>query len=156
MRRKDRAVTDPVIIREIITACTCCRLGLCDGGRAYIVPLNFGFVEKDGRYTLYFHSAKEGRKIELLRRTRWAAFEMDFGYELIEGPRACDYSARYSCVMGGGPVTLVEDMEEKHTGLTAIMAHATGKDQWDFEKAALDAAQVIRLEVEELTCKVRA
>ena len=45
MRRKDREVTDPVKIREIITACNCCRLGFCDKGRAYIVPMDFGFEE---------------------------------------------------------------------------------------------------------------
>lgn len=77
MRRKDREVTDPGKIREIIAACDCCRLGLCDNGRAYIVPLDFGFAEQDGHYTFYFHSAKEGRKIGLIREAGWAAFEMD-------------------------------------------------------------------------------
>ncbi|RAZ95235.1 pyridoxamine 5'-phosphate oxidase family protein, partial [Klebsiella oxytoca] len=61
MRRTDREVTDPVKIREIITSCDCCRLGFCDGERAYVVPLDFGFEERDGRYTFYFHGAKEGR-----------------------------------------------------------------------------------------------
>ena len=49
MRRADREVTDPVKIREIITSCDCCRLGLCDGERAYVVPLDFGLEERDGR-----------------------------------------------------------------------------------------------------------
>ena len=48
MRRADREVTDPVKIREIITSCDCCRLGLCDGERAYVVPLDFGLEERDG------------------------------------------------------------------------------------------------------------
>ena len=75
MRRKDREVTDPVKIREIITACNCCRLGFRDGGRAYIVPMDFGFAETDGRWTFYFHSAKEGRKIDLLKAQGWASFQ---------------------------------------------------------------------------------
>ncbi len=156
MRRNDRAVTDPARIREIIAACTCCRLGLCDGGRAYIVPLNFGFVERDGRYTFYFHGAEEGRKIDLIRRTGWAAFEMDRGHELIEVPSGCGCSARYQCVMGGGPVTLVEDREEKTAGLRALMRHDTGRDGWEFDGAVVDRTRVIRLEAEELTCKERA
>lgn len=156
MRRKDRAVTDPDKIQEIISACTCCRLGLCDGERAYIVPLNFGFVERDGHYTLYFHSARQGRKIDLLRKTGWAAFEMDRGHELIEGADSRSCSARYQCVMGGGPVTLLEDREEKIEGLKALMLHDTGTDQWEFDGAMVDRTAVIRLEVEELTCKVRA
>lgn len=154
MRRKDREVTDPVKIREIITDCDCCRLGLCDGERAYIVPMDFGFTERDGRYTFYFHSAAEGRKIDLIRKTGWAAFELDTGHELVRGERACAYTARYQCVMGGGPVTLAETAEEKRAGLAAIMAHLTGEDRWEFDGAVLEGTRVFRLEAEELTCKV--
>ena len=154
MRRADREITDPVKIREIITGCTCCRLGLRDGDRVYVVPLDFGFTEREGRYTFYFHSALEGRKIDLIRRTGWAAFEMDRGHELVEGGRACAYTARYQCVMGGGPAALAETAEEKRAGLAAVMAHLTGRDRWDFDEAVLEKTQVIRLEAEELTCKV--
>ena len=154
MRRKDREVTDPVKIREIITACNCCRLGFRDGGRAYIVPMDFGFAETDGRWTFYFHSAKEGRKIGLIRESGWAAFEMDCGHEWVTGPRACDYTSRFQCVMGGGPVTFLETPEEKRAGLNAILRRVGGKDQWEIGEAALDGVCVFRLDVEELTCKV--
>ena len=154
MRRKDREVTDPVKIREIITACDCCRLGLCDGGRAYVVPLDFGFTEKDGRYAFYFHGAKEGRKMDLLRKDGWAAFEMDTGHEWVVGERAQDATSRFRCVMGGGPVTILGTAEEKRAGLLAILAHTTGRDQWDIDPAALERTQVFRLDVEALTCKV--
>ena len=156
MRRKDREVTDPVKIREIMTACTCCRLGLCSEGRAYIVPLNFGLEEKEGHYVLYFHSALEGRKMDLLRKSGWVSFEMDRGHEIMEHPNSSHCSARYECVMGGGRVTLLEDREEKKAGLAALMLHDTGTGQWEFEDAMVDKTAVIRLDVEELTCKVRA
>ena len=154
MRRKDREVTDPVRIREIIAACDCCRLGLCDGDRAYIVPLDFGFVENQGRYAFYFHGAQEGRKIDLIRKTGWAAFEMDYGHEWVLGETAQQTTSRFQSVMGGGPVTLVETEEEKRRGLLAIMAHVTGRDRWEIGRAALEKTQVFRLDVEELTCKV--
>ncbi|MCI8802272.1 MAG: pyridoxamine 5'-phosphate oxidase family protein [Oscillibacter sp.] len=154
MRRKDREVTDPVRIREIIAACDCCRLGLCDGDRAYIVPLDFGFVENQGRYAFYFHGAQEGRKIDLIRKTGWAAFEMDCGHEWVLGETAQQTTSRFQSVMGGGPVTLVETEEEKRRGLLAIMAHVTGRDRWEIGRAALEKTQVFRLDVEELTCKV--
>lgn len=154
MRRKDREVTDPVKIREIMTGCNCCRLGFCDGGRAYVVPLSFGFAEADGRCSLYFHSAAEGRKIDLIRKTGWAAFEMDRGYELTGGDRACSYTARFQCVMGGGPVTLLETAEEKKKGLAAVMTGLTGRDGWSFDEAVLEKTAVFRLDVEELSCKV--
>lgn len=68
MRRQDREVTDSARIREIISSCSVCRLGFCDGDEVYIVPLNFGYEEVDGKYVFYFHGAKAGRKAELIRR----------------------------------------------------------------------------------------
>lgn len=154
MRRKDREVTAPEKIREIIAACGCCRLGLCDRGRAYIVPLDFGFTERDGRYTFYFHSAGEGRKIDLIRENGWASFEMDTGHEVLSGEAACDYAARYQCVMGGGPVRLLETAEEKREGLAALMDHTAGPGNWTFNDAMVHAVTVFRLDAEELSCKV--
>ena len=56
--------------------------------------------------------------------------------------------------MGGGPVTVLETAEEKRAGLLAILAHVTGREQWDIGAAALENTQVFRLDAEELTCKV--
>ena len=58
MRRTDKQVTDPARIRAIVDGCDCCRLGLCDAGVAYIVPMSFGYTEQDGQYTFFFHSAR--------------------------------------------------------------------------------------------------
>ena len=59
------------------------------------------------------------------------------------------------CGMGGGPVRLLETAEEKRAGLAAIMAHVSGEEgPWDFPAAMLENTQVIRLEAEELTCKI--
>ena len=61
--------------REIILACSCCRLGFCDEGGAYIVPLNFGYEERGGKRTFYFHGAREGRKMELIKAGGPVGFE---------------------------------------------------------------------------------
>ena len=153
MRRKDREVLDPEKIDGIIRDCNCCRLGLCDRGRAYIVPLSFGFAREGGRRVFYFHSAKEGRKIDLIRQTGWAGFEMDTHYKLNESGQACGYSARFQSVIGGGSVSFAEGPEEKRAGLRAIMLQNTGKAQWEFSDEMLETVAVLKLEVEELSCK---
>lgn len=153
MRRKDRAVTDPARIEEILSACQCCRLGLCDGERAYVVPMNFGYTCRNGDYTLYFHSAPEGRKIDLIGKTGWAGFEMDTNYQLHEAMLACGHSARFQSVIGGGQISFVEDSADKRVALEAIMRHVTGKGQWVFNEKMLRAVCVFRLDVEELSCK---
>lgn len=153
MRRKDREVTDQEKIDSIIRDCYCCRLGFCDQGKAYIVPLSFGFVREDGKRVFYFHGAGEGRKIDLIRRTGYAGFEMDTHYKLNESDKACGWSARFRSIIGGGSVSLVEGPEEKQAGLRAIMLQNTGKAQWEFSPEMLAAVCVFKLEVEDLACK---
>ncbi len=68
MRRKDREVTDIVAITEIIDRMDVIRVGFYDGKEVYIVPLSFGYEQKDGRFTFYMHGAKVGRKADLVRQ----------------------------------------------------------------------------------------
>lgn len=153
MRRKDREVTDRAKIREILQQCDCCRLGLNDQDAAYVVPMNFGFDERDGNFVLYFHSARKGRKIELLKRNLRAAFEMDVGYRLHMGQTACACSAAYQCVMGEGPVTFLEEPAEKMRALTTILARQTGRSDWTFSPKELQSVLVFQLEADRLSCK---
>ena len=93
MRRQDREVTDNEKIKEIIKTCDCCRLGLNDNGKVYIVPLNFGFTEKNGKYTFYFHGARTGRKLDIIKQNNYAGFELDTNHKIYtKGDKACDYT----------------------------------------------------------------
>ena len=112
MRRRDREVSDPAKIREIIAACHCCRLGFADGGKIYIVPLNFGYQEEDGQRTFFFHSAPEGRKIDLIEKTHCAGFELDTHYQLNSADTACAHSARFQSVIGSGRVEFVREPQK--------------------------------------------
>ena len=75
MRRKDREVTDDYQIDTIITSCNCCRLGFYDQDSVYIVPLSFGYEKKAGTRIFYFHSAKQGKKIQLMKTNARVGFE---------------------------------------------------------------------------------
>lgn len=156
MRRKDREVTDPMKIADIISRCTCCRVGFFDGGEVYIVPLNFGYQFKDNACTLYFHGAKEGRKIDLIRKNPEVGFEMDTDlavYALGESETACDYTACFQSIIGSGTVSLVSEPEEKRLGLSLLMEHNTGKREWRYHEKMVDAVAVFKLEVTKLSCK---
>lgn len=153
MRRKDREIKDINTIRSIVDNCTCIRLGLADGKRAYIVPMSFGYTELNGSYEFYFHSAKEGRKIDLIKQNAFAAFEMDTNYSLCEADEACKYSAKYQCVMGEGEVSFIEDRAGKAHALHRIMRHSAGKEDWEFPEAALDQVCVFKLQAQEISCK---
>lgn len=153
MRRKEREVTDPAKIRKILSSCRCCRLGLCENGHVYIVPLNFGYIQEEGAYTLYFHSAKEGRKIRLLMKNPHVGFEMDTNHRLKESASACSYSAYFQSIIGEGTVTFIENISEKKAALQAIMQHNTGKPDWNFPDKAVETVCVFRLTFEKISCK---
>lgn len=153
MRRKDREITDETKIIEIINNCNCCRLGFNDNGKVYIVPLNFGFERINGQYTFFFHSAKEGRKIDLIEKEQYAGFEMDTNYKLNEAKEPCDYSARFQSIIGTGKLTFIEENDDKTYALQRIMYHNTGRDNWRFPSVMLNRVTVFKLVVEELSCK---
>lgn len=156
MRRKDREVTDPVRIADIISQCTCLRIGFQDDGEVYIVPLNFGYAVRDDTYVFYFHGAKEGRKIDLICKSPEVGFEMDTDFTVYtrnDSDIACSYTARFQSIIGNGTVSMVSDIEEKKLGLTLIMEHNTGKQKWNFDEKMVDAAAVFKLEVAKMSCK---
>ena len=115
--------------------------------------MNFGFCSEGGKRAFYFHSAKEGRKIELIARNGHAGFELDTGYALKTGETACSHSARFQSVIGNGTVSFVEEAAEKEAALRLLMEHNTGRADWKFTPAMLDAVCVFRLDGEEIACK---
>lgn len=82
MRRDDREVKNMEEIQEILDTCKVCRLGMADGSRIYIVPMNFGYEFEGDSLILYFHGAGEGRKLELIRKNPEVGIEMDCRHEL--------------------------------------------------------------------------
>ncbi len=121
MRRKEREITDYHKMTGIVKACDCCRIGLVDDAGAYIVPLNFGCEDQGGELILYFHGAREGKKIELIGQQPVVSFEMDTGHEIMTGKTACSYSYLFQSVMGRGRIELLQDYEEKCHGLELVM-----------------------------------
>ncbi len=153
MRRSDREIIDPELIRKTIDDCSVCRIGFNDNGEVYIIPLNFGYICEDGKYVFYFHGAKEGRKFDLASQNPCVGFEMDTDYKLNESDAACSFSARFRSIIGTGRISVLSDEEERIKGLGRIMHKATGRSDWDFPPAALAKTAVFRLEVTELSCK---
>lgn len=153
MRRKDREVTDPLRVADIISRCTCCRLGFYDDGEVYIVPLNFGYEREDDTYVFYFHGAKEGRKFELIQKSPDVGFEMDTNYALMTADLACNYSTQYQSIIGNGVLSIVSEPAEKKLGLSLIMEHNTGKQDWELDEKMLNTVIVFKLVVYKMSCK---
>lgn len=154
MRRKDREITDINGKLSIIDQCKVCRLGLCDNNFPYIVPLNYGYTFENEQLTLYFHSAAEGRKIEIIHNNNNACFEIDCDTRLIEGEKACNYSYEFKSIIGFGKIIFIENDNKKASGLNHIMKHQTGKDnEYNFTEDELNSVCIYKLVVDEFTGK---
>ncbi len=153
MRRKDREVTDFTKMMAILKSCDCCRLGFIDGDETYIVPLNFGYEEQDGKLSLYFHSAGEGRKVSLIPKQKTVSFEMDTHGKLMTADMACGFSWLYQCVMGKGNLEILTDHDAKIQGLQKVMEHYSDSGSWEFHPAMIEKINVLKLTVSEWSCK---
>lgn len=179
MRRRDREITHKQKIDEIIRGCHCCRLGFCDGGEVYILPLNFGFEATDTGGTFYFHGARAGRKYQLLQDSPTVTFELDREYWLTGGDVACDYACHFQSVMGKGRASIISNPEEKLMALKSLMNQAVSYhykndsfhnsspnsdkspithihpegSNWTFQPEMLEATCVFKVEITELSCK---
>ena len=148
MRRPEREIKDRKTIDEILRQATVCRLGLCEGGMPYVVPVNFGY---DGD-CLYFHSAPEGRKMEIIRANSRVSFEVDVDHEFVPADTACNWTVRFRSVIGFGKAGLVEDPEEKRRALDVILGHYSD-GAYEYAEEALDKVAVIRVQIENITGK---
>jgi nitroimidazol reductase NimA-like FMN-containing flavoprotein (pyridoxamine 5'-phosphate oxidase superfamily) len=148
MRRHEQAITDPAEIEHIIGEALVCRLAMIDRGRPYIVPLCFGYENR----RLYFHTALEGRKMEILRNSPDVCFEMEARTAVTRGKSACEWGMSYRCVIGDGRARLVEDDEAKRRALDCIMRHYGGERE-DYADKVLKKTAVIQVDIEQMTAK---
>ena len=149
MRRSEREIKDRKDIDAIIERAKVCRIGLAEANMPYIVPMNFGYR---GNY-LYFHCAKAGRKIDIIRQNSNACFEMDIDHTLLKPEdRPCGWNAKYQSVIGFGQVYIVENTEEKAEALNILTEHYEG-DYYPFSRDELENLSIIKIEITSVTGK---
>lgn len=113
----------------------------------------FLYAVEDGAFTFYCHSAKEGKKLDVICKNASVAFEMDCQNALQHGETACTHSYYYASVLGEGKVEILEG-DEKCKGLSALMLHTAGRNDV-FTAEMADKVAVIAIHVDALTAKKR-
>jgi nitroimidazol reductase NimA-like FMN-containing flavoprotein (pyridoxamine 5'-phosphate oxidase superfamily) len=152
MRRSDREIKDFDAILAVISKCAVCRVAFFDAGYPYIVPLNFGFETQGDELTLYFHCAKAGKKLDLLRLNNKVAFELDRPEGFVDGDKACYSTMEFESVCGTGTIETADEDEKLH-GLTLIMRQYSDKQEIVFDEKVLKAVLVLKLTVDRVTGK---
>ncbi len=140
-------------IDSIVRSSRVCRLGMSDGERPYVVPMCFGY---DG-VAVYFHSATQGQKLNILRNHPHVCLEFDLAGEIVRGERACAWGQMYRSAIAFGEATFVRSPEEKRRGLRLLMAqYADPASSFSFADTESSRVVVIRVEIDQITGKQSA
>jgi len=148
MRRKDKEINDKNLIFEILKKAHICRLGLSSNNIPYVVPLNFVYIEN----TIYIHSAKEGEKIDILKKNKNVCFEIDINTKLILKDPVCASTMQYQSVIGFGEASFVTEKKEKEKALNLIVEKYVKKTMPLNEKM-VESVSIIKIEIKKVTGK---
>jgi nitroimidazol reductase NimA-like FMN-containing flavoprotein (pyridoxamine 5'-phosphate oxidase superfamily) len=121
---------------------------LSDENRPYIVPLCFGYQNR----TLYFHGARKGKKIDMIRKNPYVCFEFDLNSGITKAEKACKWGMGYKSVIGSGKASLLDDPEEKKEALGIIMGQY-GDGDFSFPDNIVEKTAIIKIDIEEMTGK---
>ncbi len=151
MRRNDREITDLNEIYEIMKKCDACHVAFHDDSYPYVIPLNFGISFDGNQFKLYFHCAKDGTKLELMKKNPKVAFAMDCSHRLVFREDA-SCTMEYESVCGRGILRALPE-EEKVKGLSLLMQQYHGGEEFSFPEQVVKMVEVLELTVHEINGK---
>lgn len=153
MRRSKKEIKDKNVIIEMLNTCHVGRLGTTGkDGYPMVKPLNFAYCGGN----IYFHTAKEGEKIEDIERDNRVCFEVDMPIAYVKGTAADPCKAEYlfRSVIIKGRAYIVEDREERILGLKSLMHKYQPEGGYgDFLEEKQNITGVVRIDIEEMVGK---
>ena len=149
MRRADKEIGSREEMDEIVRGSRVCRIALSMDNMPYIVPVSFGY---DGE-SIYIHTAKEGKKLNIINNNNNICFEFERDVKLFrDRENACKWSFSYESVIGMGRIYELESFEGRKYGLNEIMSQYSGK-KWVFGEDELRNIRVWKIEIHSMTGK---
>jgi hypothetical protein len=152
MRKHKKEIHDSDIIRELLDSCHVGRLGT-NGSNGYpmVKPLNFAFLNGN----IYFHTAREGEKIDDIRRDSRVCFEVDLPIAYVKSDKnPCKASYLYRSVIIRGKALLIDDQEERRAALNALMKkYQPDGGYGEYLEEKLRITGVVRIDIEEMVGK---
>ena len=148
MRRKEKEITDKSEIEAILDRALVLRIALSYEDTPYVVPVCFGYKNE----CLYIHSAREGKKLDMLRQNNRVCFEFDIDAGIKKSGSPCRWGMKFRSVIGTGTARFVEDPAEKRYGLGAILAQYSS-ESFEYPDSEIEKIVIIRIDIEEMTGK---
>ena len=122
VRRKDREITDPAQMREVLKATKYVTVALSMNNEPYLISLTHGYDQAQN--CLYFHCADEGKKLIYAKANPqvWGQAVLDFGVT-----DECDYA--YTSIHFQGTLHLITDPAEKQHALETIVRQTSNRPE---------------------------
>jgi len=138
VRRKDRELTDPAEMRQVLKTTNYVTIALCKANEPYLVSLSHGYDE--AKNCLYFHCAPEGKKLVYAQANDriWGQALLDYGVT-----DDCDYA--YTSVHFAGKLVLIDDLEEKKHALETIVHQSSNTPEEKLAKVTPEKLAKIKI-----------
>ena len=150
MRKKDKEITDRNTLDSIIHKAKICHLACCLDDQPYVIPISFGY---DGK-TIYFHTARAGKKIEIFSKNSRVCLGFETNVNLItDQDNACGWTFDFESVIAAGEIKEIRDPNLKIFGLNQIMLHYSGKD-WEMPEREISKTKIWGVELETVSGKI--
>jgi len=152
MRISKKEIKDRQVVTGLLLQCPVGRLGTVGkDGYPMVKPLNFVYHEEK----IYFHSAKEGEKIEDITRDSRVCFEIDLPVTFVRSagvPCKADYL--YRSVIIKGRACIVTERFERLSALEWLMKKYQPEGGYGaIPEDKLQLTAVVRIEIEEMVGK---
>ncbi len=158
MRRKFNEVTDKNQIEALLLGTRIGRLATLGlDGYPYITPVNYVYF----RGAIYFHCARQGEKLDNLRRDSRVCFAVDRPLAYLDtgfsqDMPVCDVGQFYQSVVIRGRADIITDAAEKVDALNALMACHENAPEFSVitaETPAVALCEVVVVRIESISAK---
>jgi nitroimidazol reductase NimA-like FMN-containing flavoprotein (pyridoxamine 5'-phosphate oxidase superfamily) len=152
VRQSKKEIRDKEIIIDLLNTAHVGRLGTVTGnGYPMVKPLNFVYAAGN----IYFHTAKEGEKIDDIRRNNRVCFEVDQPIALVKSTGSpCRAEYLYRSVIIRGRAHIVEEPGEQQDALKKLMGKYQPEGGYgEFSAEKLKITGIVRIAIEEMTGK---
>ena len=154
VREPHRAVYDRDTVYRILDEGFLCHVGFVVEGQPFVIPTSYG--RKDA--SLYIHGSAASRMLRQMKADVPVCVTVTLLDGLVLARSVFNHSMNYRSVVILGKATLVGDPEEKLAALRTLSEHIL-PGRWDDARQPsepeLKQTSVLRLPIEEFSCKVR-
>jgi nitroimidazol reductase NimA-like FMN-containing flavoprotein (pyridoxamine 5'-phosphate oxidase superfamily) len=151
IRLIEKAVKDEKAIKRVLKKTKYVTIAMSLNDKPYLATLSHGYDEKHN--CIYFHCAKEGKKIEILSENNliWGQALIDLGYQM----GSCNNL--YHTTQFQGRVTFIEDIMEKRHALETMIKNLEDDSELVIDQMikpkSIERVQIGRIDIDYLTSK---